>query len=330
MANLKFPLYALLSELASLGALFLPGAGWAVFTAAFIVHLLASLCFALTLPVTLPPGYLDRRRQGLMFFSFIFFMPLLGILGMILILIYFRVAGKKRVRPEFFIIPRLPSAAVKGVKPVTMGEGGAWSRLRDESLSRQVKINALMAAGAVPGQQGSRLLQMATGDSDDEIRLVAFNIFDKREKNISAAISHMLRELKDTGDDREKGVICGRLAFSYWEFIYNELVRDELREFCLDQALHYARMNEELKGPNHSIALLTGRVLLLRGDTDGAAQAFEKALALGAAPGKGVPFQAELLYLKRDFAALKRLLSSHPPLRHKPGIGAVVSFWGGA
>lgn len=330
MANLWFPFYTLLSELASLGALFLPGAGWPVFTAAFIVHLLASLCFALTLPVSLPPGYLGRRSQGLLFFSFIFFMPLLGILGMILILIYFKVAGKKRVRPEFFIIPRLPFTAVEGVKPVTMGEGGAWSRLKDESISRQVKIEALMAAGAVPGQQGSRLLQMATGDSDDEIRLVAFNIFDKREKNISAAISRMLQELKNAGDDSGKGAICGRLAFSYWEFIYNELVRDELREFCLDQALYYARLNEELTGPNHPMAMLMGRILLLRGDADGAERAFDRALALGAAPGKSVPFQAELLYRKRDFTALKRLLSSHPQLRHKPGIGAVVSFWGGA
>ncbi|MEA5115531.1 MAG: hypothetical protein VB050_16055 [Geobacteraceae bacterium] len=330
MANLKFPLYTLLSELASICALFFPGAGWPLFTAAFILHLAASLCFALTLPVTLPPGYLDRRSQGLLFFSFIFFMPLLGILGMMLILLYFRMAGKKRVRPEFFIMPRLPFTAVEGVKPVTMGEGGAWSRLKDESISRQIKIEALMAAGAVPGQQGSRLLQMATGDSDDEIRLVAFNIFDKREKNISAAISRMLQDLKATEDEGEKGVICGRLAFSYWEFIYNELVRDELKEFCLDQTLHYARMNEELKGPSHPISMLMGRVLLLRGDTDGAERAFERALALGAAPGKGVPFQAELLFRKRDFAALKRLLSGCPTLRHKPGIGAVVSFWGGA
>jgi hypothetical protein len=171
---------------------------------------------------------------------------------------------------------------------------------------------------------------MATGDSDDEIRLVAFNIFDKREKNISAAIRHMLRELKETDEDSKKGVICGRLAFSYWEFIYNELVRDELKEFCLDQALRYARLNEQLKGPNHPIAMLTGRILLLQGDAEGAGQSFAKALALGAAPGKAIPFQAEILYLKRDFAGLNRLLSCHPTLRHKPGIGSVVSFWGGA
>ncbi|MRR56098.1 MAG: hypothetical protein EG822_16620 [Deltaproteobacteria bacterium] len=330
MANLKFPLYTLLGELVGIGALFLPGAGWTAFTAAFMLHLAASLCFALTLPVSLPPGYLDRRSQGLLFFSFIFFIPLLGILGMIFILLYFRFAGKKRVRPEFFIMPRLPFTAVEGVKPVNMGEGGAWSRLRDESISRQVKIEALMAAGSVPGQQGSRLLQMAAGDSDDEIRLVAFNIFDKREKNISAAISRMLQELKATEVAGEKGLVCGRLAFSYWEFIYNELVRDELKEFCLDQALHYARLNEELEGPSQPIAMLMGRILLLRGDMDGAERAFERALALGVAPSKGVPFQAELLFRKRDFVALKRLLSNHPALRHKPGIGDVVSFWGGA
>jgi polysaccharide biosynthesis protein PelE len=329
MANLKYLLLTLLSELVGIGALFLPSAGRPLLLVAFLIHLAGSLCFALTLPVTLPPGYLDRKSQGLLFFSFIFFIPLFGILGMILILLYFSKAGKKRVRPEFFSIPRLPFTAVEGVKPVTMGEGGAWSRLRDESISRQVKIEALMAAGVVPGQQGSRLLRMATGDSDDEIRLVAFNIFDRREKNISASISQMLQELKNTDEDSRRGVICGRLAFSYWEFIYNELVRDELKDFCLEQALYYARLTEELSKPSHPIAMLIGRILLIRGDVDGAERAIERALAMGAAPSKGVPFQAEILYRKRDFAALKRLLSSHPSLRYKPGIGAVVSFWGG-
>jgi hypothetical protein len=329
MASLRFLLYALIFELGAFLVLLHPPGSWPLLPVSFLLHLTGSLCFGILLPAILPAGSIGGKRQGMLFFAFIFFIPLFGILGMIAILLHFRFGGRKMFRPEFHSIPRLPFTAVEGARPVRMGEGGAWSRLKTESASRHVKLEAIMAAGAVPGHNASRLLQMATGDNDDEIRLLAFNFYDRREKAISASISQMMQELTDSRDGKERGDICARLAFAYWEFVYNELVRDELKGFYLDQALTYARSAEELSGESHAISILIGRILLFMGDTEGAEQAIERSLELGASPDKGVPFQAEILFRRRDFAALKQLLSLHPSLRHKPGIGDLVTFWAG-
>ena len=297
-------------------------------SAAFLLlHLAGCICLAAVIPALLPADHMGGRKQGILVFSFSFFIPFFGMLGMIAILLHFKLRRKQRWRPEFYSIPQLPFSEVDGVKPVRMGEGGAWSRLKTGSATRDAKLEALMAAGAVPGQNASRLLRMATGDSDDEIRLVAFNLFDRREKSINSSINRLLSALKEAGEDREKGDICGKLAFSYWEFVYNELARAELMHFYLDQALSYACKAEELGGETYPVSMLKGRIYLRRGNTEEAERAIERAMELGAPPDKAVPFRAEIMYLKRDFTALKELFHGHSYLRHKPGIGAVVSFW---
>ena len=330
MRGFSLILTALLCESGSV-LIFLSNGGMPTALAiAFLFHLAGSILLALAMPAALPANRMGGKEVGLVFFSFTFFIPCFGALGMLLVLLHFRFARKKGWRPEFFSIPQLPFAAIEGVRPVRMGEGGAWSRLREESVSRQVKLEAIMAAGAASGHNASRLLQMATGDIDDEIRLVAFNFFEKREKKINVSINKLLSDLKDADEDVEKGDICGKLAFAYWEFVYNELARAELKDFYLNQAMSHVHYAEKLSGENHRISLLKGRIQLRMGNVDEAVIAVNRALELGASPDKVVPFKAEALYLRRDFDALKNLLSDYAYLRHKPGIGAIVSFWIGA
>jgi polysaccharide biosynthesis protein PelE len=327
MIELAAFFFALLCEGGAVMAPLLRGETQVAIGAFVLLHLIASLTLAAAIPGLLPADHMGGRKQGILIFSFTFFIPVFGLLGMIAIMIHFRLRRKKGWRPEFYSIPQLPFSEVDGVKPVRMGEGGAWSRLRTESSTRTAKLEAIMAAGAAPGQNASRLLRLATGDSDDEIRLVAFNLFDRREKTINSSINHLLSELNESCEDREKGDICARLAFAYWEFVYNELARAELMEFYLDQAFSFVCKAEELSGESHPLSMLKGRIYLRRGHMEEAERAIERAMELGAPADKAVPFRAEIMYRKRDFNALKRLFNGHSNLRHKPGIGAVVSFW---
>jgi len=327
MARLATFFFAVLCESGAVMVPLLKGETPSAIAASLLLHLIGCLALAAAIPGLLPADHMGGRKQGILVFSFTFFIPVFGLLGMIAIMVHFRFRRKKGWRPEFYSIPQLPFSEVDGVKLVRMGEGGAWSRLRTESASRTAKLEALMAAGAVPGQNASRLLRLATGDSDDEIRLVAFNFFDRREKTINSSINSLLSALKESGDDREKGDICAKLAFAYWEFVYNELARAELMAFYLDQALSFACRAEELSGETHPISMLKGRIYLRSGHMDEAERAIERAMELGAPADKAVPFRAEIMYLKRDFNALKGLFDGHAYLRHKPGIGAVVSFW---
>lgn len=313
------------------GVFLLSNGGTQASAPAFVfLHLAGCLFLSLAEPAVLPAGCPAGKWKRIMTFSFTFFIPFFGMAGMSIILLFLRLAGKKGGRPEFFSIPQLPFTAVEGVRPVKMGEGGAWSRLKEESVPRNVKLEAIMAAGSVPGHNASHLLRMATGDIDDEIRLVAFNFFEKREKKINLSINQLLSSLKEAAGNAEKGEIYTKLAFAYWEFVYNDLARSELRDFYLDQALSHARKAVELCGESRLILTLAGRIHLRRGDVEEAERAINRALELGASPDKVVPFKAEALYLRRDFEALKVLLSEYSYLRHKPGIGNVVSFWTGA
>lgn len=303
------------------------GRGPLALTVFVLLHTFGCLILAVVLPRFHPDALMTKKKVEWLVFSFSFFIPFFGFIGMLLILLYFRLSPTRSLRPEFYSIPQLPFTPRDGIKTVRMGEGGAWARLKTELAPRALKLEALMAAGTLPGRNASRLLRLATGDSDDEIRLAAFNFIDKREKKINDSITRLLGALKEADNDRARGDVCGKLASAYWEFVYNDLAQAELMDFYLDQALSYAVRAEQLAGEKHPLYILKGRIQLRRGNIDEAAQALARAVELGAAPDKTVPFQAEIFFLKRDFDSLRTLLAAHGHLRQKPGIGAVVSFW---
>lgn len=293
-------------------------------------HLIASLCLCVLLRLALP----RQEETGLwgslaLFFSFAFFIPVLGGIGMLGALVYFRFFLRFEKRAEFFSVPMPPFMQEAGGPAPGMGEGGAWSRLRATTLPRALRLKALLAVGAGTGQNASRLLQLATSDSDDEIRLLAFNLSDRRGKVISRAISEARAELRASDRPADQAPLCRSLAFSYWEMVFNDLAKDELAVFFVNQALSYARRAHELAGDDAPLLVLTGRLYLWLNDTVAAEKAINAALAQGAPRDRVIPYLAELAYLRKDFATLKGYFAHDPLLRYKPGIGPVAQFWMG-
>ena len=291
-------------------------------------HIAASLAFALMLSSALPIRFASRRRDSAaLFFCLSCFIPFFGAIGMLLSLIYFRYFMKSGERTEFFSVMVPGFMEDNGYSAPVMGEGGAWSRLRNDQVSRELRLKALLSVGSLSGGNSSRLLQLATSDTDDEIRLLAFALFDQREHLISNAISDALASLKSCEERSQRGEICRNLAFSYWEIAYNELARDELCSFFLDRSLHYARQATDLVGPDPALTALTGRIHLAQGDVAQAEAAANAALSQGVHSDRILPYLAELAFLRRDFSLLKEIFAKDPSLRHKPGIGHVVRFW---
>lgn len=294
----------------------------------FTAHLIASACLSLVLTTALPRLVHVRKRACFgLFMSFSFFIPVLGGLGMLAAFIYFRFFQKFDERAEFTSVPMSPFMNEAGAPAPGMGEGGAWSRLRAAHLPRPLRLKALLAASSAGGQNASRLLQMATSDSDDEIRLLAFNLADRREKVVGAAISTSLAALRSARDDSERSGLCRKLAFSYWEMIFNDLATRDLALFFADQALHYARQALELNRRDAGLLVLAGRLHLWLGDAATAERSITSALECGAHRDRVIPYLAEIAFRQRDYATLRRYLATTPLLRHKPGIGPVVKFW---
>lgn len=290
-------------------------------------HAIASACLSLLLTTALPRRVNDRRWSLALFFSFSFFIPILGSLGMLAALVYFRFFQRFEGRTEFSSVPMSPFMSESGTPATGMGEGGAWSRLRATQLPRQVRLKAIMAASSGGGPNTTRLLQLATSDSDDEIRLLAFNLSDRLEKLISSAISESLKALRATATEADRAPLCRKLAFSYWEMIFNDLATEELAAFFARQSLFYARQSFEITPIDAPLLVLMGRLHLWQGDVPSAEIAITNALEQGAPRDRVVPYLAEIAYRKRDYLSLKRYFETDPLLRHKPGIGQVAKFW---
>ena len=329
MSSLKLLIYALSSEQAALLVIFGSQPVWQRVLLFVAGHLIASSLFALLLTVSFPKRFVALRRGLLgLFFCFNFFVPGFGALGTLLILFYFKRFLNDEERTEFSNVPLPPFLAESADMGAGMGEGGAWSRLRTVGLPREQRLKALLSVGTSNGHNSSRLLQHATGDSDDEIRLLAFNLYERQEQKIQQAISSALHELKMAETEEVKASVCRNLAFSYWEMVYSALAQDDLRDFFVEQAAKYAELALQLERQNPSLLILIAKIQLQKQKYELAAETLQTALAAGADPAKLLPYQAELAFHARDFKAVRRLLMQDRAIRFRPCIGQVAQFWG--
>lgn len=328
MSSVRLLIYGLISEQFALSALFGSQPVWRQALIFLVAHALASGLFSLLLTGVFPKSF-QTKRFGLLtlFFCFAFFVPLFGALAILISMVYFKKFQYLGERDEFFSVPLPPFMQEASGMASGMGEGGAWTRLRTTGLPRGERLKALMAVGAGGGVNSSRFLQLATGDSDDEIRLLAFNLCERHEQKINQAITAALEGLKAAATSVERAAFCHSLAFSYWELVYNSLAQDELRNFFIDQSFKYVSQARELGGDKPSLSILLGKIHLIRHEHVQAGEAIRDALKNGASPSLVTPYLAELAFLKSDFASVKSILAQDTTLRLKPGIGPVAQFW---
>ena len=329
MSTLKLLLYGWLSEQAALLALFGPQPMWQRSCLFLSGHLIASGLFALLLTASFSKRF-NAPRTGLylLFFSFNFFVPVLGAVGTMLMLIYFIKFLDNTARTEFFNVPLPPFQVESATMPIGMGEGGAWSRLRTTALPREQRLKALLAVGSSSGGNASRFLQLATGDNDDEIRLLAFNLCERNEQLIQRSISVSLEQLKQADSPARQAALCRTIAFTYWEMVYNSMSHDKLHDFFMEQAIKYAQLARETGENTPDLAVLMIRIHLKKHEYQQAENAISEALAIGADHFKVMPYQAEIAFKKRDFAAIKQLVGQSQMVKYRPSIGPVAQFWG--
>ena len=328
MSSVRLLIYGLISQQSALMVIFCPLPVWRQALIFLIAHALASGLFALLLTSVFPKRF-NQEKSGLLtlFFCFAFFVPLFGAVAILITMVYFRKFKYLGERDEFSSVPLPPFMQEATAMSAGMGEGGAWSRLRATALPRAERLMALMAVGSGSGFNTSSFLQLATGDNDDEIRLLAFNLCERHEQKINHSITAAMEGLKTASDSSGRAVFCRTLAFSYWELVYNALSQNELRVFFIEQSFKYLRQTQELGGDDPALSVLLGKIHLMRHEHDQAGEAIRDALAKGASPSLVIPYLAELAFLKRDFASLKSILAQDQTLRLKPGIGPVAQFW---
>lgn len=286
------------------------------------------LALLLTAPVAqlLPKAY--RRQSGYWLLAVLMIaIPGMGIaIAALVALGIARLNSRTQApEPETLGLPAFGSE-MRGRQP-HMGAGSAWAilRARDAGVTRGVR--ALLALDPRLSRQTAPLVRAALCHPEEDLRLLAYGLLDQREGDLAQTINETLALRRALGPDDDPSTLEKRLAFLYWELLYQDLSRDHLRVHAIRRAQTHALAALERGPEDATLHILMGRIAMLEGRYPEARTHCERALGLNAAPGQALPYLAETHFRLGDYTALKDMAKTFPSLLDLPTVGPIVRFW---
>lgn len=292
-----------------------------------VVSLLAAVCIS-SLLKNLIPG----RRLLLVFMLFLLsvFTPFLGAAGCWLSMTFGAIMAKHRHKEnvfwQFTDNADLPFTAPVGRPLPKLDSRGFTEQLAFDS-DTETLYNKVVASRHIRDSQSGPVLKSAVAHSNERIRLVAYQMLDKKVNRLNKEIQRLEHEAKKaTG--LAKSNIHLQIANNYWELLTLEGDEPVARAQLLEQAAEQCTTALELQPGSVNAHFLFGQVSLKQGETEKATIAFAHAERLGMSKDKVVPYIAEAAFVKRDFKKLRELMSHlDPAFRSYPPFSNVVEFW---
>jgi polysaccharide biosynthesis protein PelE len=327
VSSLKLALLALVLEAAAIGALFAPGQALPLLGAFFAAHGCASLAVAVAMTRFVPELYPKSERSAFGYFAALgFFVPVLGVVALLLLLVSAQYVPTGPRREPFQLVegPRYSGAPVAAASG--FNRAGIRPVLQSRSAPVELKLKALLALQAIPSRAANNLIREMLREPVDDMRLLAYGLLDAREKVLDARIHALKVRLDAVTAPGARAPILKELAESYWELVYRGIVQGDLLRHSAAEALRY--LGESLKGePDDPGAwALHGRLLSIERRDREADEAFGTAVALGLPESRVLPYRAELAFRARDFERV-RLLMRQVGLQPANALAAVARYW---
>jgi len=295
------------------------------------LHGLASLCVAVLLTIALPSKMRHPAVAVItLLFGFSFFIPVLGLVGMIV------GALVSKYLPR--LVPELPYAEIPPIEfefppreireRTKYGEGGLTSRLKDAGVPKEARFKSLLALQGMPAKIANPLLQDMLGDPADEVRLVAYGILDNQEKNLNQHIHDEIETLKKADTTEMRLIAMRRLAELYWELVYGGLVHGDVREYAMAETDRYLGQAMQLAPDDAGLWFLKGRLLLFKRDA-AAEAAFHRAVANGLEESRVLSYLAQIAFERRDYKEVRRIFGSLSESQYAARLRPAVRYWSG-
>lgn len=295
---------------------------------ALALHVASSLAFGLLAAAGRP---LSRRGVCFVAASLALALPVFGALGVWAVVIpAWRARRDAEVdsvvelgMPAFDDFERAPRVAPAPIELVLRSGGASHKR-----------VASVMALRKMDAQLAVPLLRVALGDLHEDVRLLAYAILERREKDLRRRIESTLSDLEALQAPGEEAAALPRaaalhaLAEQHWELVHGGFASGgELENATLESALRFGHESLLLAGDG-SLALLLARIRLRQGHARAALRYLRAAQALGVANAALAPLYAEVAFLLRRFHAIAPLLSEagQAPLA-RPRLAAVAAFW---
>ncbi len=299
---------------AAVGLYLLGGAGGA-----------AALLFAVTVP-----GQRPRFADGLLITGFGVFFPVFGLPGLAAMLAVRARSPLERRRPGLreTIAPSLPNNPLNIDDTRRFGPGSLEGILR-HSADPESRLRVVLACRSLPERAAGQLLRLAQRPPGDDVRLLAYAVLERKERQIQTQIQELLGDQSSqAGRPQLPAASHAQLAELYWELVYEGLVEGELLAFSLDQVLWHSAEVRRIKSASPRMALLAGRALLMMEQPEDARAMLEEGLRRGLPIEVVGPYLAEADYLQRRPLDVRRQVQAFArSARLRPGLSPIVDQW---
>lgn len=320
------------------GALVLEVGSWAVLfevmpigqtTLLYIAtHGLSSVFLSAGVWLLLPRHYrFPLPWSPLFIFSLVFFVPLLGTIGVVVAVIPALYMPRKQQKQAWVSMgtPDLPFRPQEKRGDLMFSDGGLQDVLR-HAPSVEKRVTALFATRRMLGKDSIPILKLALRDPADDVRLLAYSMLDQQESLINQRIETALQQLT-VAQDAQKVVLHATLACWYWELAYLGLAQGSVFEHVLNQAREHVDKTLQMggSGDHH---LLAGRIALEQGYLETAQSHLSQAASAGIDSQKIVPFRAEIAFFQGRYEAIPAQLATLPDeVLKRPPFAALARYW---
>lgn len=295
------------------------------------LHAAASALIAVAIGLLFPPAYRRPRRWvWATLFGLNFFVPVIGLVASFVGVI----AGTlfpQLLKPKVFNRVTAPEYMATRDYDLTRLRGAAVrARLRAQEMPSTARVEALLAIGSAATPASGAVLREMLTDPADDIRLLAYGLLDRREKSISEQLVRergVLAAAEEIGDRDTARAVHHRIGELYWELVYQDLVQGDMRSYALEQALIHTEQALDGSAADGARWLLIGRIRLRRGELAPAHAALGAALEHGMPRRNVLPYLAELRFLQRRYADVRRLMYELGAQPSSEQLSALQQFW---
>lgn len=295
------------------------------------VHIVASLVAALCISALLTKLVPGRRKLLILsLFLMSVFIPFLGAAGCWLSMTFGAIMAQHRHKEnvfwQFTDNADLPFAAPVGRPIPRLDSRGFIEQLSFDSNAEKL-YNKVVASRHIRDSQSGPILKSAVKNPNERIRLVAYQMLDKKVSSLNKEIQRLETEAnRATG--LSKSNIHLQITNNYWELLTLEGDEPVAREQLLSKAEHHTNEALQLQPDSINAHFLLGQISLKQGSTIKATQAFDQAQKHGMSKDKVIPYIAEAAFIERDFKKLREILKNlNPAFKSYPPFSNVVEYW---
>jgi len=333
-AWLAWPLCALALVLdAGIASLMLaPGPFAPRLMGALLAHAAACLLFSMAL-VRLHPATVAKPAfsSGLFVFMTIIFIPVLGMVGLLASIVPL-LRGRRPVaravawqHPQLPDLPSQPDAPRASVSLLGSGDlAGTLQHAKDPKK----RTEALIATLALEDAHAVPLLRLALKDPDDEVRLLAFSLLNRKEKAIEARMRARHAGAGESAPD-QMFLKHKALAHDFWELARLGASQGSTQTALCGRALEQVHAALQLRPYDGGLHFLRGQILLKARQLDAASDALEAACRCGVDISQAAPLLAEIAFRKRRYADVKYHLRRPGRRKAPPALRSASTYWDG-